>query len=78
MQVRQTFVAESRQLTLRLGITAFPAGSPFLADRAVDIMIVRAGLAHGLEAPVSGRRPEQFCMLFVKFAEGGIGGFAAK
>jgi hypothetical protein len=44
----------------------------------MDIVIVRPGLAHGLEAPVSGRRPEQFCMLFVKFAEGGIGGFAAK
>jgi hypothetical protein len=59
-------------------VAAFPAGSPFLTNRTMNVVFVRAGFAHGFEAPVSGRGTHQIGVLLMKVAKGGVGGLAAK
>jgi hypothetical protein len=44
----------------------------------MDVVVVWAGLAHGFEAPVSGRSAHQIGMLLMKIAKGSIGRLAAK
>jgi hypothetical protein len=69
---------ECRLLALLFLFAAFPTGSPFLANRTMDVVVIGAGLAHGLEAPIGGRGSHQISMFLMKVAEGGIGRFAAK
>jgi hypothetical protein len=69
---------KSCQLTLLCLLAAFPTGSPFLANRTMNVVIIRAGLAHGLEAPVRSRGAHQVSMFLMKVAKGGIGRLAAK
>jgi hypothetical protein len=65
-------------LTLHFVVTALPAGSSFLTDGAMDVVIIRTCLAHGLETPISGRCSQQFSMLFRKITIGYIRRLAAK
>jgi len=44
----------------------------------VDVVVVRAGLAHGLETPIGGVRSQKLGVLFLEIAEGGIGRLAAE
>ena len=56
----------------------FPAAPTLRANGAVDVVLVRACLAHGLEAPVRGGGAHDLDELLVEVAKGAIGGFAAK
>jgi hypothetical protein len=59
-------------------VAAFPAGSPFLANRTMDVVVVGACLAHGFEAPVRGGGSHQIGVLLMKLAKGGVSRLAAK
>jgi hypothetical protein len=67
-----------RKLTLHSSIAALPTGSTLCADRAMDVVIVGACLAHGLETPVGGGGSEEFGVLFCEVAKGTVGGLAAE
>jgi hypothetical protein len=67
-----------RKLTLHSSIAALPTGSTLDADRAMDVVIVGACLAHGLETPVGGGGSEEFGVLFCEVAKGSVGGLAAE
>src|SRR5258706_16140599 len=77
-KVEDTIDLKGCRLALLSLVTALPTGSPLLANRTMDVVVVRAGLAHRLEAPVSGRCAHQVGMLLMKVAKGGIGRLAAK
>jgi hypothetical protein len=69
---------KTSRLTSCFIVTGFPAGSTLLTDRAVDVVVVRAGLAHGLETPIGSRRSQKLSVLLLKIAKGGIGRLAAE
>jgi hypothetical protein len=69
---------ELRKLPLRPSITALPTGSTLCADGAMDVVVVRACFAHGLETPVGGGGSEQFGVFFCEVAKGTVGGLAAE
>jgi hypothetical protein len=69
---------ESWRLTFFLLVAAFPTGSPLLANRTMNVVLVRAGFAHGFKAPVGGGGSHQVGMLLMKVAKGRVGRLAAK
>jgi len=77
-EVEDTIDLKGCRLALLSLVTALPTGSPLLTNRTMNVVVVGAGLAHRLEAPVRCGGAHQVGMLLMKVAKGGIGRFAAK